>query len=141
MKKIKVREGKIHSITLQKDYILLKTKDTLYHLPLTTEIIHSATGQALTLKDVTSELYFQNYFYNGQHVLVVNEQDAFFGVMCGEYHAEKSMIDDQLMMRHNETTRRYGAKLADKSKVIAFCKILTRSIPPQGTPIALFVFS
>lgn len=140
VKKMTLRQGQVDSITLQKDYLLLKTKETIYHLPLTTEIIHSSTGQSLALTEVKKGLYFQNYYYQGQHVLAINESDAFYGVITGIYDAKKSLIADELMMRHHESTKCYGAQLIDGAQVIAFCQILTRSIPPQGTPLAIFVF-
>lgn len=136
-----LRQGQVDSIKLQRDYILLKTKETIYHLPLTTEIIYNSTGQTLSLTNIKTGMYFQNYSYNGQHVLVINEKDAFYGVITGKYNAEKSLLDeDKLMIRYNESTRHYGTQLMDGSRVIAFCQILTRSIPPQGTPLAIFVF-
>lgn len=135
-----VRQGIIDEIKLQKDYIRLQTTDTIYHLPLTTEILYSATGQSLTLAQLEKGFHFKNYFSNGQHVLVVNEKDSFFGVIAGQYDAEKSRIGEELMMRHHEKTVHYGSTLENQTNVIAFCKILTRSIPPQSTPEAIFVF-
>lgn len=140
MKKITLRQGVIDQITLEKDYILLKTEELIYHLPLTTEIIYSSTGQSLSLAQLEAGFHFQNYYYNGQHVLVVNEEDAFYGVIYGEYSEEKSRIDEELMMRHNEKTLHYGGQLENGSQVIAFCRIMTRSMPPQSTPEGLFVF-
>lgn len=140
VKKIRLRQGIIDAIELEKDYILLQTKELIYHLPLTTEIIYSSTGQSLSLAQLEQGFHFQNYSYNGQHVLVVNEEDSFYGVMYGQYNAEKSRIEEELMMRHNEKTIHYGVQLEDGAQVIAFCRIMTRSIPPQSTPEGLFVF-
>lgn len=135
-----LRQGVIDELTLEKEYIRLQTKELIYHLPLTTEIIYSSTGQALSLAQIEQDFHFQNYYYNGQHVLVVNEEDAFYGVIYGEYSEAKSRIEEELMMRHHEKTIHYGPKLEDGSQVIAFCRVMTRSLPPQSTPEGLFVF-
>lgn len=140
MGKLTVRQGIIDEIKLQKDYIRLQTENTIFHLPLTTEILYSGAGQSLTLAQLEKGFHFKNYFHNGQHVLVVNEKDSFYGVISGVYDAEKSRIGEELMMRHHEKTIHYGSTLENQTSVIAFCKIMTRSIPPQSTPEAIFVF-
>ncbi|HEY4531991.1 MAG TPA: hypothetical protein VIG43_02250 [Kurthia sp.] len=140
MNQIKLREGIIDQIAVAKDYILLQTTACIYHLPLTTEILHSSTGKPMQLSNVKKGYYFHAYSYNGQHLLAVNEKDSFYGVFHGEYHEKNHLIDDQLMMNLHPKTKKYGSTLVDGAQVIAFCRMMTRSIPPQSTPDALFIF-
>lgn len=140
MKKIQVQQGIIAHVKIQHQTLRITLTDQIFHLPSETKIIDNSSGQLVEIRNIKAGDHCRIYSYNGQYVCVVNERDAFYGVILGEYDSEKSMIDDQLLMRHHEQTIHYGAPLENNVQMLAFCKILTRSIPPQGTPMAIFVF-
>lgn len=136
-----MREGKLSNICVKDDYIKLETHSTIFHLPLTVEILHSSDGKRRRLNELRAGMFFQNYFYGGQHVLIVSENESFFGVISGEYDPATNLIGDELLMRVSDSTKMIGTKLKAGSQVIALCKIMTRSIPPQSTPLTVFVFA
>lgn len=140
LKKIQLQQGVITDVKIQHQTLLVTWEDRIFHLPLETKIIDNSSGETVALEDIKAGYYCRIYSYNGQYVCVVNERDAFYGVIYGVYNAETSMIEDELLMRHHEQTIHYGAPLEHQVQILAFCKILTRSIPPQGTPMAIFVF-
>ncbi|GEK33583.1 hypothetical protein [Kurthia sibirica] len=141
MKTIYSRQGIISKTTVKDDYILLQTVDCIFHLPLTTEILHGGDGERRTVDELKKGDHFINYFSHGQHVLVMKEQDDYFGVISGVYDAEKKMVDHALIMRVDaHKTKHLGAPLQNGSNVLAFCQMMTASLPPQATPTTLFVF-
>lgn len=140
MEKIQVQQGIIVDVKLQHQTLLLTLTDRIFHLPKETIIIDNSSGELVALEDIKAGNYCRIYSFNGQYVCAVNERDAFYGVIFGAYNVEKSMIGDQLFMRHHESTIHYGAPLENAVHMLAFCKILTRSIPPQGTPMAIYIF-
>lgn len=141
MEGIQLLQGIITTIKRQQNTLIITLTDRIFHLPIGTNIIHNSSGQLVDIEEVKAGYYCRIYSYNGQYVCVVNERDAFYGVIAGEYNAERSMIEDELLMRHHERTIHYGASLENKVQMLAFCQILTRSIPPQGTPLAIYVFA
>lgn len=133
-------EGKIEQLYMEKTYIYLQTKDFIMHLPITTEIIDWKTGETRSLHKIPAQSYFRLYRLRGQYVAFISENPHFYGLYEGIYNEATSCIGDVCMIRHSSQTKKYGARLTDGTYVIALCKITTRSIPPQSTPTALFVF-
>lgn len=133
-------EGKIEQLQMEKTYIYLQTKDFIMHLPITTEVIDWETGDTISLHKIPAQSYFRLYRLYGQYVLFISEKSTFYGLYEGIYDEATSCISDACMIRHSAQTKKYGARLTDGAYVIALCKITTRSIPPQSTPTALFVF-
>lgn len=133
-------EGKIEQLQMEKTYIYLQTKDFIMHLPITTEVIDWETGDTISLHKIPAQSYFRLYRLHGQYVLFISEKSTFYGLYEGIYNEMTSCISDVCMIRHSAQTKKYGARLTDGAYVIALCKITTRSIPPQSTPTALFVF-
>ncbi|MGE7918110.1 hypothetical protein ACQKM9_04060 [Viridibacillus sp. NPDC093762] len=124
--------------------------NSIFILNLTKKMLlfHSTSYEPLLFRELKLGLVVHAYFHELQPALMisptlvlVNEEDLFYGNKVGTYNAETSLVEADLRINIspnttilNEVGESIAAEMLDGHDIAVFFKMSTRSIPPQTTP-------
>ncbi|MGE7625054.1 hypothetical protein ACQKMD_19100 [Viridibacillus sp. NPDC096237] len=129
--------------------------DSIFLLNLTKEtlLFHSTSYEPLLVSELKRCLFIHAYVYELQPAMLifppqysptlvlVNEEELFFGNKVGTYNAETSLVEADLRLNIspktvilNKLEESIGAEKLGGHDIAVFFKISTRSLPPQTTP-------
>ncbi|MEX3622449.1 hypothetical protein [Viridibacillus arvi] len=126
-------------------FILNLTKETL--------LFHSTSYEHLPVSELKQGFFIHAYVHEFQPatmifpsqfsptLVLVNEEDLFYGNKVGTYNAETSLVEADIRLNISSNTKilnaageSIAAEMLNEQDIAVFFKISTRSIPPQTTP-------
>ncbi|MFJ9462338.1 hypothetical protein [Viridibacillus arvi] len=126
-------------------FILNITKETL--------LFHSTSYEHLPVSELKQGFFIHAYVHELQPatmifppqfsptLVVINEEDLFYGNKVGTYNAEKSLVEADIRLNISSNTKilnaageSIAAEMLNEQDIAVFFKMSTRSIPPQTTP-------